>query len=122
MVPGRRKRQVRGKGYFRGCAYILKYVPSLADVRRVFFVLQEHKSRFLLIIVNLACIETIICLDDIALEVAVEASAEMLMACYSVMESTISYMVNDKLAMVDEKQKEQVSAKHVEFFSFFSIM
>ena len=66
-------------------------------------------GRFLMIILNLACIEVIMHLEEQRLETALEDS-ELLVACFSIIESGVAYMANDRLDMLDERQKGQLYA------------
>ena len=54
-----------------------------------------EKGRFILIIVNLACIEVIMHLEEQKLEEALEHS-QLLVSCFSIVESAVAYMANDR--------------------------
>ncbi|KAK2725621.1 neurochondrin homolog [Artemia franciscana] len=66
-------------------------------------------SQFLFILVNLACIEIRMIIEDRSLEQIVQNS-RLLMASFSIIESFIVYMGTPTYEKFDEKQKEQVYA------------
>ena len=68
---------------------------------------ETQKGKFLLIIVNLSCIEVIMHLEEQKLEHVLENS-ELLVACFSIIESSVQYMANDRLSMLEDKQKSQI--------------
>ena len=52
----------------------------------------EKGSRFFQIVCNLACIEVIMNLEDKPLEDEVLENSELLVACYFIIESAVSYL------------------------------
>ena len=54
----------------------------------------ERGSRFFQIVCNLACIEVIMNLEDKQLDEDVLENSELLVACYFIIESAVSYLVN----------------------------
>ena len=75
-----------------GISWGLKYGPN--------------PRQFLLLLVNLACVEVRMKLEDRTLEQAIE-SADILVACYSVVELFITFMTSQGFLDFDAKQREQ---------------
>jgi hypothetical protein len=65
-----------------------------------------NPRQFLLLLVNLACVEVRMKLEDRTLEQAIE-SADILVACYSVVELFITFMTSQGFLDFDAKQREQ---------------
>nr|CAG4646854.1 EOG090X0266 [Megafenestra aurita]SVE92253.1 EOG090X0266 [Megafenestra aurita] len=65
-----------------------------------------NPRQFLLLLVNLACVEVRMKLEDKTLEQAIE-SADILVACYSVVELFITFMTSQGFLDFDAKQREQ---------------
>ena len=54
----------------------------------------EKGSRFFQIVCNLACIEVIMNLEDKQLDEDILENSELLVACYFIIESAVSYLSN----------------------------
>nr|CAG4641500.1 EOG090X0266 [Eurycercus lamellatus] len=65
-----------------------------------------NPRQFLLLLVNLACVEVRMKLEDKTLDQALE-SADILVACYSIVELFISFMTTQGFLDFDAKQREQ---------------
>lgn len=61
---------------------------------------------FLLLLINLACIEVRMKLEDKTMEQAIEAG-DVIVACYLIMENFITFMVTQEFLEFDSKQREQ---------------
>jgi len=72
----------------------------------------EKGSRFFQIVCNLACIEVIMNLEDKQLDEGVLESSELLVACYFIIESAVSYLCNqgDRIPsnVLDSQQRGQL--------------
>jgi len=56
-----------------------------------------------------ACIEVIMHLEDPPPSLEdVLANSELLVACYYIIESAVSYMASERLAQLDQRQRDQV--------------
>lgn len=65
-----------------------------------------NPRQFLLLLVNLACVEVRMKLEDKTLDQALE-SADILVACYSIVELFVSFMTSQAFLDFDAKQREQ---------------
>lgn len=68
--------------------------------------LGPNPRQFLLLLVNLACVEVRMKLEDKTLDQALEAS-DILVACYSIVEQFITFMTSQGFLDFDSKQREQ---------------
>ena len=73
-------------------------------------------NRFFLIIVNLACIEVIMHLEEQKLEEVMKHSA-LVVACFSIIESAVSHMANERISTLEDRQKGQLLAALKNAFS-----
>ena len=67
----------------------------------------QERGRFFLIILNLATIEVIMHLEEQSLDEIMENS-ELLVSCYYIIESAVSYMASDRLLLLDQRQRGQL--------------
>ncbi|XP_023331282.1 neurochondrin homolog [Eurytemora carolleeae] len=67
----------------------------------------QERSRFFLIILNLATIEVIMLLEELTLD-EIMANSELLVSCYYIIESAVSYMASDRLLLLDHGQRGQL--------------
>ena len=67
----------------------------------------QERGRFFLIILNLATIEVIMHLEEQSLDEIMEKS-ELLVSCYYIIESAVSYMASDRLLLLDQRQRGQL--------------
>merc|ERR1711911_372083 len=63
----------------------------------------QERGRFFLIILNLATIEVIMHLEEQSLDEIMENS-ELLVSCYYIIESAVSYMASDRLLLLDQQE------------------
>jgi len=68
---------------------------------------SRQKGKFLLVALNLACIEVIMHLEEQSL-LAAAASADLLASCYTIMENAVTYMANERFDYLDERQRNQL--------------
>ena len=67
----------------------------------------QERGRFFLIILNLATIEVIMHLEEQSLDEIME-NCELLVSCYYIIESAVSYMASDRLLLLDQRQRGQL--------------
>jgi len=67
----------------------------------------QERGRFFLIILNLATIEVIMHLEEQSLD-EIMANSELLVSCYYIIESAVSYMASDRLLLLDQRQRGQL--------------
>jgi len=67
----------------------------------------QERGRFFLIILNLATIEVIMHLEEQTLD-EIMANSELLVSCYYIIESAVSYMASDRLLLLDHGQRGQL--------------
>jgi len=67
----------------------------------------QERGRFFLIILNLATIEVIMHLEEQNLD-EIMANSELLVSCYYIIESAVSYMASDRLLLLDQRQRGQL--------------
>jgi len=67
----------------------------------------QERGRFFLIILNLATIEVIMHLEEQSLE-EIMTQSELLVSCYYIIESAVSYMASDRLLLLDQRQRGQL--------------
>lgn len=98
-------------------------VASVIEVSDFVWCLKEdaetnEKGKFFLIVVNLACIEVIMHLEDSPASLEdVVSNSELLVACYYIIESAVSYMASERLSQLDRKQRDQLFAALKNAFS-----
>lgn len=86
----------------------LQLIARLLEIMGIGWGLKfgPNPRQFLLLLVNLACVEVRMKLEDRTLEQAIE-SADILVACYSVVELFITFMTSQGFLDFDAKQREQ---------------
>nr|CAG4646076.1 EOG090X0266 [Macrothrix elegans] len=86
----------------------LQLVARLLEVMGINWGLKFGPSprQFLLLLVNLACVEVRMRLEDKTLDQALE-TADILVACYSIVELFITFMTSQSFLDFDSKQREQ---------------
>lgn len=86
----------------------LQLVAGLLELMGIGWGLKHgpNPRQFLLLLVNLACVEVRMKLEDKTLEQAIE-SADVLVSCYSVVEQFITFMTSQGFLDFDSKQREQ---------------
>jgi hypothetical protein len=67
----------------------------------------QERGRFFLIILNLATIEVIMHLEEQSLD-EIMTNSELLVSCYYIIESAVSYMASDRLLLLDQRQRGQL--------------
>jgi len=67
----------------------------------------QERGRFFLIILNLATIEVIMHLEEQSLD-DIMGQSELLVSCYYIIESAVSYMASDRLLLLDQRQRGQL--------------
>lgn len=67
----------------------------------------EEDARFFFVILNLACIEVIMHLEEHNLDIIMDNS-ELLVACYYIVESAVSFLTSDRKGLEVVKQKKQI--------------
>lgn len=68
---------------------------------------SQERGRFFLIILNLATIEVIMHLEEQTLD-EIMTNSELLVSCYYIIESAVSYMASDRLLLLDHGQRGQL--------------
>ena len=86
----------------------LQLIARLLELLGITWGLQfgPNPRQFLLLLVNLACVEVRMKLEERTLEQVLE-TADVLVACYSIIEQFITFMTSQAFLNFDSKQREQ---------------
>lgn len=90
----------------------IQLVAAVIEVSDFEWCLADHqktqeRGRFFLIILNLATIEVIMHLEEQSLD-EIMSNSELLVSCYYIIESAVSYMASDRLFLLDQRQRGQL--------------